>query len=326
MSAQEALEETRRLVLLLKHLKHVLRQKNGNFADKDLCKALNKVAGDTIYSPASFSRLVKPDVWPKAELRRKLLDAIYLLARTNDPAIEFDMQAIAAEYMSELPEQLRLFEEPKTTTPRAHQGQALGETARVLMGAWRQFYLVPSGASGDRKYIVRCTIAAYLPAAADDRSITTRFIGSREQWDAVTYVNDTHMYTVSTTPERSEVSLILSNKPMTRETLTAGLCVSLERPSAHTVRPALGIVTFAEKIEPGQHTTVDGVSDDLIDHFARGEEITADEEANLRGAFFVQINSLEELKRRHSAIRDYLKKLTLNDKAFSAQSLLLKWK
>ena len=177
-----------------------------------------------------------------------------------------------------------------------------------------------------RKFIVRSTIAAYLPAAEADRSITTRFIGSREQWDAVTYVNDTHMYTVSTTAERSEVSLILSNKPMTRETLTAGLCITLERPSAHTVRPAIGLVTFAEKIKPNQGVAAEGVSDELIERFARGEAITTDEEANLRNAFFVSIESLEELRERHSVMRDYLEKLTLNDRAFSSQSLLLEWK
>jgi hypothetical protein len=126
----------------------------------------------------------------------------------------------------------------------------LGDTADVLSGIWKLFYVVPLFNRPDAEPIIRYNLIFFKNIRHEYCELF--MVGQSRQFIGRVYGHDAQLYYIwkEITPG-VELSFMLSNMPTSRNQAIAGIVTLLDNPfyneDAITTRPAMSTLCFGEK-------------------------------------------------------------------------------
>ena len=340
--AMEALIEQRSIAIAILYLKEALKEnRRAKLSDAGLADLLAPLLiGETV-NDTRINDLWNFKAWLSSVSRRRLIGALRALAKERgvleglEPARWAETQA---KFAPELPEAFR-----DLARSQDEVGIALGDTANVLRGAWRLFYVSPVDREGLGQSEVRGNVCVFHAATPSDVSINVEIFSGHTRWTGVAFGNETHLYMRVSAENQTETSFFVLNRPTRTKPLFLGLGLALQRSAVaqfDDLRPAMALVCLGERVET---PVLDGEGEGEGEGAAEGGDAVTSEvalrrllefqrplstevAARIRDDFSVRYNDLAALVEARPLLAPYINTVKLNEKPLSMTWLHLAWR
>jgi hypothetical protein len=201
----------------------------------------------------------------------------------------------------------------------------LGDTAELLNGIWKFFYIVPASPQGKTPNIIRGNIVFFKNI--DDQHCELFLVGQDREWRGHVFGQDAQLYFIWREVKGSEFSFTVSNMPTSFNTFIVGLITIFDNPSYYdshvTIRPATATLLFGEKYSKEraiseiknqnsgyEQNTISAALDLALDM----QVLTSEQTSVIRGIRMRYTSEqIGKFKEDHSRLWKYLCSLKLNN-------------